>query len=196
MTTILLSSRTIPASSVFDTRRSDRHRTVGFGARANERSRDGRSQTRRGTLAGRARVASAARVRQAPGPGQSVPAGANSGKVDTRYIAPTAAVVVVVRPSQILASPIAQVFPVEVASAAGMKHLGFDPTEMEEVDWVRRRVEPGHAQLRRDIQIQEPDSGIIHSGGKTRSCSTCGIRREEISPQCRADDVQPVRTEQ
>jgi hypothetical protein len=54
--------------------------------------------------------------------------------VDTRYIAPTAAVVIVVRPSQILASPIAQVFPVEVASAAALKHLGFDAAEIEEID--------------------------------------------------------------
>src|SRR6478609_6461093 len=37
----------------------------------------------------------------APGPGQSVPAGLTSGKIDTRYIAPAASVVVVVRPAQI-----------------------------------------------------------------------------------------------
>ena len=70
---------------------------------------------------------------QGPGPGQSIPAGSSSGKLDTRYIASTAAVVVVVRPAQILASPMAQVFPVEAASAAGMKYLGFDSAEMEEV---------------------------------------------------------------
>jgi hypothetical protein len=69
-----------------------------------------------------------------PAPGQSVSAELSSGKIDTRYIVPTAAVVVVVRPSQILASPIAQIFPVEVASAAGLKHLGFDATEIEEID--------------------------------------------------------------
>ena len=68
-----------------------------------------------------------------PGPGQSVPAELSSGKIDMRYIAPAASVVVVVRPSQLLASPIAQVFPVEVASAAGLKYLGFDSKEIEEV---------------------------------------------------------------
>jgi hypothetical protein len=62
-----------------------------------------------------------------------VPAELSSGKIDTRYIAPAAAVVVVARPSQLLASPIAQVFPVEVASAAGLKHLGIDSKEIEEV---------------------------------------------------------------
>lgn len=70
----------------------------------------------------------------ATGPGQSAPAEGTPGKLDTRYIAPTAAVVIVVRPSQILASPIAQVFPVEVASAAALKNLGFDAAEMEEID--------------------------------------------------------------
>src|SRR5687768_3111987 len=63
---------------------------------------------------------------QPSGLGPSVPSELSSGKIDTRYIAPTAAVVVVVRPSQLLASPLAQVFPVEVASAAALKHLGFD----------------------------------------------------------------------
>jgi hypothetical protein len=38
-----------------------------------------------------------------------------------------------VRPAQILASPTAQVFPVEVASAAATKYLGFDAAEMDEV---------------------------------------------------------------
>lgn len=63
-------------------------------------------------------------------PGPPLPA---AGKIDTRYISQNSAVVVVLRPSQILASPIAQVFPVEVVSAAGLKFLGFDPLEIEEV---------------------------------------------------------------
>jgi hypothetical protein len=62
-----------------------------------------------------------------------VPAEQDSGKIDTRYIGSAAAVVIVVRPAQILASPFAQIFPVEVASAAALKYLGFDATEMEEV---------------------------------------------------------------
>jgi hypothetical protein len=68
-----------------------------------------------------------------PGRGPSVPAELSSGKIDTRYIGPGAAVVFVVRPSQLLASPIAQVFPVEVASAVALKHVGFDSKEIEEV---------------------------------------------------------------
>ena len=76
------------------------------------------------------------------GPGSSQPHGVpgqpgslemTPGKLDTRYISPAATAVIVVRPSQILASPFAQVFPVEVATAASQKHLGFDSAEMEEV---------------------------------------------------------------
>ena len=33
------------------------------------------------------------------------------------------------RPAQILTSPMAQMFPVEVASAAGLQYLGSDPVE-------------------------------------------------------------------
>jgi hypothetical protein len=67
------------------------------------------------------------------GPGQTASAEPTAGKIDTRYIAPNASFVVVLRPAQILASPIAQVFPVEVASAAALKNLGFDSAEMDEV---------------------------------------------------------------
>ncbi len=74
---------------------------------------------------------------QQPGPGPSsppaMPGESSAGKIDLRYIAPKAAVVAVIRPSQILASPFAQLFPVEVASAAAMKHIGFDAAEIEEV---------------------------------------------------------------
>jgi hypothetical protein len=67
-------------------------------------------------------------VSSSPSAGAAVP-----GKLDTRYISSNAAAVIVLRPAQILASPIAQVFPVEVASAAGLSYIGFDPAEMEEV---------------------------------------------------------------
>ncbi len=68
-----------------------------------------------------------------PGSSPVIPGESSAGKIDLRYLAPKSAVVAVVRPSQILASPFAQVFPVEVASAAAMKYLGFDAAEMEEV---------------------------------------------------------------
>jgi hypothetical protein len=71
-----------------------------------------------------------------PGPGSAPNAyapGQPGGKLDTRFISPNAAVVIVLRPSQFMASPLGQVFPVEVASTAGQRYLGFDPAEMEEI---------------------------------------------------------------
>jgi len=65
---------------------------------------------------------------QQPSPYSQAP-----GKIDTRYISQNAAVVIVLRPAQLLAAPVAQLFPVEIATAAGQKYLGFDPAEMEEV---------------------------------------------------------------
>jgi hypothetical protein len=66
-------------------------------------------------------------------PGQPGSPEMAAGKLDTRFISPAATAVLVIRPSQLLASPIAQMFPVEVASAASQKHLGFDTAEMDEV---------------------------------------------------------------
>src|SRR4051794_9895049 len=66
----------------------------------------------------------------APGlpPGQVAPTGP-AGKIDTRYISPNAAAVIVIRPAQLLTAPIAQMLPVELVVAA----VGFDPAEIEEI---------------------------------------------------------------
>lgn len=72
----------------------------------------------------------------APGPGAppgsppTGPVGSEAGKIDTRYISPNAAAVIIIRPSQLLTAPIAQMLPVELVAAA----TGFDPTEIEEID--------------------------------------------------------------
>jgi hypothetical protein len=47
-----------------------------------------------------------------------------------RYLSPNALAVIVVRPSQLLTAPIAQMLPVEMVTAA----TGFDPAEIEEID--------------------------------------------------------------
>jgi prepilin-type processing-associated H-X9-DG protein len=54
-------------------------------------------------------------------------------KIDLTYVNPGAAAILVVRPRQLLTSPVMQMLPVEVASAAGLTYLGFDPVEVEEV---------------------------------------------------------------
>ncbi len=68
-----------------------------------------------------------------PVPGQPVPGQPNAGMIDTRFVSPNAAIVVVLRPAQIMAAPIAQIFPVEVATAAGLQYMGFDPAQIDEV---------------------------------------------------------------
>jgi hypothetical protein len=59
--------------------------------------------------------------------------GSSVGKLDTSYVSSTASVIVSLRPAQILASPLAQTFPIEVVTAAGQKYLGIDPAEIDEV---------------------------------------------------------------
>lgn len=54
-------------------------------------------------------------------------------RIDTSFISPSASAVLVIRPAQLLAAPIAEMLPKEVAAAAGIKYLGFDPAEVEEV---------------------------------------------------------------
>jgi mono/diheme cytochrome c family protein len=56
-----------------------------------------------------------------------------SGMIDTTYVAPNAIALIVLRPAQILAAPIAELLPKEVAAAAGMQYAGVDPTGIEEV---------------------------------------------------------------
>jgi mono/diheme cytochrome c family protein len=64
---------------------------------------------------------------------RSMPYGATGGGVDTTYVAPNAIALIVLRPAQILAAPVAELLPKEVATAAGMQYLGFDPATVEEV---------------------------------------------------------------
>jgi hypothetical protein len=70
----------------------------------------------------------------AMGPEQPLSPGANGAKLDTSYISPTAAVLLAIRPAQLLTSPIGQTFPTEVVAAAGLKYLGFDLADVEEAD--------------------------------------------------------------
>jgi hypothetical protein len=72
---------------------------------------------------------------EAPPPGYPSPGGsANAvGKLDTSYVSPTASIIASLRPAQILTSPLAQTFPIEVVAAVGQKYLGIDPAEIDEV---------------------------------------------------------------
>ena len=60
------------------------------------------------------------------------PGGSSEG-IDRGYITPGAVLVAVVRPRQVLQAPEMELMPIEVISAAGLKELGFDPVQVEEV---------------------------------------------------------------
>jgi hypothetical protein len=69
-----------------------------------------------------------------PQPGQpGMPTDPGARKIDTRYISSSAAAVIVLRPKQLLTSPIAQMLPTEVATAAGLQFVGFDPATVDEL---------------------------------------------------------------
>jgi prepilin-type processing-associated H-X9-DG protein len=56
-----------------------------------------------------------------------------AGKIDLTYVTPQAAALIALRPHQVLTSPNTAIFPVEVASAAGLEHLGIDPADIVEM---------------------------------------------------------------
>jgi hypothetical protein len=64
---------------------------------------------------------------------RSMSYGEGTSGLDTTYVAPNAIALIVLRPAQIWASPTAELLPKEVATAAGMQYLGFDPATVEEV---------------------------------------------------------------
>jgi hypothetical protein len=64
---------------------------------------------------------------------QTLVAAPGAGKIEAKYVAPSAAVVVVMRPAQLMSSPLTEMLPREVATAAGLKYVGFDPATADEV---------------------------------------------------------------
>ena len=56
-----------------------------------------------------------------------------SRAIDATYITSGASAAVVLRPAQLMKSPMSEFLPVEVATAAGEKYLGVDPANIEQV---------------------------------------------------------------
>src|SRR5262245_11091668 len=65
--------------------------------------------------------------------GRQPKADATNGKIDTTYVTPSAVMMAVLRPAQLMKSKAGEMLPVEVATAAGIKYLGIDPASVEEV---------------------------------------------------------------
>jgi hypothetical protein len=74
-----------------------------------------------------------AEINAAQGAAKPAKAAASGGKIDTTYVSPTAFVMAVLRPAQLMKSKVGEMLPIEVATAAGMKNLGVDPAKVEEI---------------------------------------------------------------
>lgn len=72
---------------------------------------------------------SAAELPSVPG---APPVGTEGG-IDARFVAPGASAVIAIRPAQIMASPLTEMLPREVATAAGLTYLGVDPANVDQV---------------------------------------------------------------
>src|SRR4051812_26196538 len=59
-------------------------------------------------------------------------AGAPGGMIDTTYVTSGAVALAVLRPAQLMKSPLGELMPVEVATAAGLQYLGIDPANVDE----------------------------------------------------------------
>jgi type II secretory pathway pseudopilin PulG len=60
-------------------------------------------------------------------------AAAEAAKVDLSYVTPDALVAAVAHPRRVLTAPEMEMLPIEVMTAAGMKELGIDPLDIEQV---------------------------------------------------------------
>ncbi|MEX0612043.1 MAG: hypothetical protein WD229_07970 [Pirellulales bacterium] len=63
----------------------------------------------------------------------TVPRDPAAARIDTRFVTGGAVAVIVVRPAQIMSTPLAELLPTEVATAAGLKYAGIDPAGVDEL---------------------------------------------------------------
>ncbi len=69
---------------------------------------------------------------QPPAAAKQAPAG-DAAKIDLSYVTPESCAAVALFPRRVLTSPAMEMLPVEVLTAAGMKELGIDPMQIEQL---------------------------------------------------------------
>jgi type II secretory pathway pseudopilin PulG len=79
--------------------------------------------------------------------------------IDTTYVSANAIGIVVLRPAQIMTAPLAELLPTEVATAAGLKYLGFDPADVEEVIAFVDPINPAAPEYGLVIKFTKPFRG-------------------------------------
>ncbi len=137
------------------------------------------AQTNAAQQAVRQRVQGISRGSEAPqsrpqqptrtGGDQTLVAEPSAGMIDTTYVSPAAAALIALRPAQIMTSPMAEMLPTEVASAAGMTYLGFDPADVDEVIAFMDQITP----------MGPPEWAVVIKFNKP-------FRGSSINPQIRA----------
>jgi hypothetical protein len=80
----------------------------------------------------------------------------HAGKIDLTYVSPSAVAVAVLRPGQVMTAEATQMLPVEVASAAGLQHLGVDPADVEEVAAFIEAPLAGPPQYGATVKLTKP----------------------------------------
>ncbi len=85
---------------------------------------------------------------------------APAAPIDTTYVAPGAVALVVLRPAQLMKSPIAEFLPTEVATAAGLKYLGIDPANVEQATAFVDTSNPAAPNYGLAIKFVEPLKGF------------------------------------
>ncbi|HEY3391958.1 MAG TPA: DUF1559 domain-containing protein, partial [Lacipirellulaceae bacterium] len=79
--------------------------------------------------------------------------------IETTYVSASAIAIVVLRPAQIMTAPLAELLPTEVATAAGLKYLGFDPADVEEVIAFVDPINPAAPEYGLVIKFTKPFRG-------------------------------------
>jgi type II secretory pathway pseudopilin PulG len=101
----------------------------------------------------------AARAQGADPTGRTQPALPAGQGIDTTYVSASAIAIVVLRPAQIMTAPLAELLPTEVATAAGLKYLGFDPADVEEVIAFVDPINPAAPEYGLVVKFTKPFRG-------------------------------------
>ncbi len=102
-------------------------------------------------------------IAQTPGvPNVAKPqaAEAPAGMIDTTYVPPGAVALAVLRPAQLMKSSMGELLPVEVATAAGLKYLGIDPANVDEVVGFVDMSNPSMPSYGLTLKFLQPLTGL------------------------------------
>lgn len=90
-------------------------------------------------------------------PGSAPPAAAGAkAAVDLGYVTPETVAAVVLHPRRVLTAPESEMLPIEVISAAGIKELGLDPLDIEQLLVIAEPPQEGPPQVAAVLRFAKP----------------------------------------